>query len=253
MYNNSANYIGQYVELTNVPTEATSECNIGVTVYDASAVQIQGQPAPTFTVDDEVVLPTASKVGYTFVGWFDGETKVEKIAKGTIGAMTLTAKWEMIVVKHNVEFELNGGVCTTLPTEYEEGKGLVLPTPTKEGCTFLGWYDNAECTGTPVVVPSADCELYAKWSKETVTLTYVLGDVEATLDQTEVLVHVSDSFDLATPTYNSEYLKFNGWYLEPECVTIVRDVKEYTTENMTVYASWTEISGYTINLSLIHI
>ena len=169
MYNNSANYIGQYVELTNVPTEATSECNIGVTVYDASTVQIMSEPMNSYTIEDEIVLPALTKEGYNFLGWFDGETKVEKIAKGTIGAMTLTAKWEMIVVKHNVEFELNGGVCTTLPTESEEGKGLVLPTPTKEGCTFLGWYDNAECTGEAVTEISAtantDVKFYAQWEE----------------------------------------------------------------------------------------
>ena len=70
---------------------------------------------------------------------------------------------------HKVEFELNGGVCTTLPTEYEEGKGLVLPTPTKEGCTFLGWYDNAECTGEAVTEISAtantDVKFYAQWEE----------------------------------------------------------------------------------------
>lgn len=163
---------------------------------------------------------------------------------------TLANFWFSVSPVDYTVFANADGFWDTLQETYSATDVNTLLTPYRPYYVFEGWYDNAECTGTPVVVPSADCELYAKWSKETVTLTYVLGDVEATLDQTEVLVHVSDSFDLATPTYNSEYLKFNGWYLEPECVTIVRDVKEYTTENMTVYASWTEISGYTINYVL---
>ena len=142
------------------------------------------------------------------------------------------------------------GFWDTLQEKHTVTDVNTLITPYRPYYVFEGWYDNAECTGTPVVVPTADCELYAKWSKKTSKLTYVLGDVEATLDQTEVQVHVSDSFDLATPTYDSQYLKFNGWYLEPECVTIIRDIKEYTTEDITVYASWTEISGYTINYVL---
>ena len=199
MYNNSANYIGQYVELINVPTEATSECNIGVTVYDASTVQIMSEPMNSYTIEDEIVLPALTKEGYNFLGWFDGETKVEKIAKGTIGAMTLTAKWEMIVVKHNVEFELNGGVCTTLPTEYEEGKGLVLPTPTKEGCTFLGWYDNAECTGEAVTEISAtantDVKFYAQWEEVVVHEVVVDPNDSAAYQTIDAALEVANDGD----------------------------------------------------------
>ena len=73
-------------------------------------------------------------------------------------------------------------------------------TPYRPYYVFEGWYDNPELTGNPVKVIESDCTLYAKWSKQTVTLTYVIGDVDATIDQPEVLVHVSDSFDLVTPT-----------------------------------------------------
>lgn len=38
-----------------------------------------------------------------------------------------------------------------------------LPTPSKEGATFAGWYTNAECTGDPVTEVNTGCTLYAKW------------------------------------------------------------------------------------------
>ena len=51
----------------------------------------------------DFVLPTPYKTGYTFAGWYNGETKVEAIAAD----VELTAKWE--VVKYNVTWNLDGG------------------------------------------------------------------------------------------------------------------------------------------------
>ncbi|MBR0349730.1 MAG: InlB B-repeat-containing protein, partial [Clostridia bacterium] len=46
-----------------------------------------------------------------------------------------------------------------------DGKYGTLPTPTRPGHTFLGWYTNPSCTGDPVTADSqATCGmLYAKW------------------------------------------------------------------------------------------
>ena len=51
----------------------------------------------------DYVLPVPFKAGYTFAGWYNGETKVEAIAAD----VELTAKWE--VVKYNVTWNLDGG------------------------------------------------------------------------------------------------------------------------------------------------
>lgn len=142
------------------------------------------------------------------------------------------------------------GFWNLIETEYKDVDTNTLLTPYRPYYVFEGWYNNPELTGNPVKVIESDCTLYAKWSKQTVTLTYVIGDVDATIDQPEVLVHVSDSFDLVTPTYDDRYLKFNGWYLEPECINPVTKVNEYTNSDLMVYASWTEIDGYTINYVL---
>ena len=51
----------------------------------------------------DFVLPTPYKTGYTFTGWYNGETKVEAITAD----VELTATWE--VVKYNVTWDLDGG------------------------------------------------------------------------------------------------------------------------------------------------
>ena len=51
----------------------------------------------TFTTENSVTkLPEPARIGYRFQGWYDGETKVTELPKGTIGDKTLTAKWEKI-------------------------------------------------------------------------------------------------------------------------------------------------------------
>ncbi|WP_176244656.1 InlB B-repeat-containing protein, partial [Enterococcus sp. 3H8_DIV0648] len=51
----------------------------------------------SFTTENSVAkLPEPARIGYRFLGWYDGETKVTELPKGTIGDKTLTAKWEKI-------------------------------------------------------------------------------------------------------------------------------------------------------------
>ena len=83
-------------------------------------------------------LPLATKDGYEFLGWYDGETKVEKVS----GDATLVAKWSPI--QYEVTFMANGeealesekvnyGSLFTVPSS----TGLTIPA----GKYFDGWVD----------------------------------------------------------------------------------------------------------------
>ena len=74
--------------------------------------------------------------------------------------------WGYSGEEYTYSFDVNGG------SNIESIKSVVtieLPTPTKEGYYFGGWYDNAEFNGTPLVSPyysSSNHTLYAKWLTE---------------------------------------------------------------------------------------
>ena len=98
------------------------------------------------------------------------------------------------VVTSNIVFDLDGGICDNLPTTYEEGKELVLPTPTKDGYDFLGWEYNG--TVITVIAPTmtGDIALKAKWQEEDTTKAYFkkVTDVsELTEDAMYLIVYES--------------------------------------------------------------
>ena len=66
-----------------------------------------------YTVEsDDIVLNEPTKDGYTFDGWFVGESKIERIAKGSHGDLTLTARWTENIVVPPSDFTVENGVVT---------------------------------------------------------------------------------------------------------------------------------------------
>ncbi len=83
------------------------------------------------------------------------ESEEIKVGKGTVTE-----------IKHSINYELDGGKLEGAPTEYVEGKGLTsLPTPTKEGYEFEGWYYNGNKVTEISKNLTEDVVLTAKWKE----------------------------------------------------------------------------------------
>ena len=115
-------------------------------------------------------LPTPTREGYAFLGWFTEKTGGSKITgsyKFTKDA-TIYAQWKALPC---VTLDPCGGECDVLHVYASaDGKLGSLPTTTREGYRFLGWFDAPEggnkVTGaTPVV---KDMTLYAQWKDSTI-------------------------------------------------------------------------------------
>ena len=126
-----------------------------------------------YKVTSTYTLPTPVKEGYEFVGWYTNP-------EGTGSALTtIYAGWKgkLYAIWREAEpadvtWKLNGGnVGTTkLPEEITE-QPYTIPTPTRTGYVFLGWYDNANGTGTALTELPVGWKgtLYAIWREAKVT------------------------------------------------------------------------------------
>ena len=143
-----------------------------------------------------------------------------------------------MIIKHEVTFNLDGGVGGEGYAEsvkIGDGKILSLPTPTREGYNFLGWYSGETkiAEDTPI---TSDMSLTAKWEIKTFTVTFL--DYYGNTVSTET---VNWGESATAPTVDSviEKQKFNGWSADFSKVT----------EDMTVNALYVD-NTYTISYDL---
>ena len=214
----------------------------------------------TSTSDKNVVfdstygtLPEPTRIGYTFKGWYTAKTdgtQVKSTSMVNITAnQTLYAQWTANTYK--VTFDYNGGNTSTSSSTVTFGNTYgTLPSSTRVGYTFDGWY-TAKTGGTKVdantkVSIANDHTLYARWiaKKYTVTFDANGGSVStATIN----VAYGSTYGTLPTPTRNK--YKFEGWYTAASGGTVVTAATSVTTlGNQTLYAHWSPILVNSISL-----
>ena len=114
------------------------------------------------TPADQPADPT--KEGYTFIGWYNGESEWDFEAPVTTG-LILTAKWQ--VNQYTITFKPeNGGQDIVIKQDY--GTAITAPAnPTKTGYTFAGWDKTI-----PTTMPAGDMTITAQWQVNQYTITF---------------------------------------------------------------------------------
>ena len=180
-----------------------------------------------------------AKKGYTFVGWFNGETQFDA-TKGITDNITYTAKWSEKMF--TVTFDpANGGLIAT--QKVQEGKKAdKIADPTKVGYKFVGWYANGALFDFASEI-NANIDLHAEWvpAYVTVTMNANLGLLEDNKAQIQVQVPLGGTLteeQFNIPATRNGYV-FTGWV---DKATNGNPVTLNTTFNVstTIYAAWTE-------------
>lgn len=115
-------------------------------------------------------LPTATREGYDFTGWYTEATGGTQVTTSTVFSADTTVYAQYVAKEYKVTFNANGG-STDANDMTTSGQVLAsLPTATREGYTFTGWY--TEATGgtqvTTATVFAADATVYAQWKENVV-------------------------------------------------------------------------------------
>ena len=207
--------------------------------------------------------------GYTFAFWYLGEDEQNATAYDfntpVTENITLTAKWTQNT--YTVTFDPNGGnelaeADKTKAVKIGEAYGE-LPTPTRKGYNFAGWYTEAEegtvVTADTTVSAMTDHTLYAHWEAKKANVHIMifksndLGTPIVDRAYTTDAVY-GDTLDLAEIDPSS-YLDFDfeidgGWY-DDGLFNLYKKYVSGEQENKPAALTELQINGNWQNLKLI--
>jgi uncharacterized repeat protein (TIGR02543 family) len=191
-------------------------------------------------------LPTPTRANYKFAGWYtakSGGTAVNANAVlKTVGGATIYAHW---LKQYTVKFDANKGKVSKkskIVTGTE--KYSTLPTPTRAGYKFDGWFTKksggTKITASTKVAITKTTTLYAHWTVKKYTAKFnVNGGNKLAASKLKKTVTFDKKYGkLVTPSKKG--YKFAGWYTKKvggSKITSTSKVK--ITKTTTYYAHWT--------------
>ena len=205
-------------------------------------------------------LPTPTRTGYTFAGWYTQATGGDAVTSSTVmGADDVTIHAHWTINNYTLTYNVNGGNAlspdhksVTYNTAYGE-----LPTPTRTGYTFAGWYTlivGGTTVSNSTVMGADDVTIYAHWTANTYSVVF---DRQSGSGGTE---SVTATFNSAMPsatapsrtgyTFTGYYTSANGGgtqYYDENMVSV--SYWNITTNPSTLYANWTA-NTYTLTFNV---
>lgn len=225
----------------------------GGTVSPASTTKTHGSTLGTLPTPTRA---STAEYSYTFAGWFTAASDGTQISTTTTVTKDVTyyAHWTATKRSYTATFNGNGGSTpspSSITKKYNTALGT-LPTCTRTGYTFLGWY-TASSGGTKIsttTVVTKDITYYAQWSINSYTLTF--NPNGGTVTPTSKNLEYNSAYDtLPTPTRASDAqytYTFAGWYTAATGGTQVTAATKMAAKDTTVYAHWTSNTrSYTVS------
>lgn len=211
------------------------------------------------------VLPTATRIGYTFAGWYTLENNGVKVTKDTVmqsvHGETVYAHWN--ANPYNIRFDGNKASSGSMDAEYilyDETKPLAANAYKKTGYTFTGWDTKADGSGKTYhdednvlnLATNGVITLYAQWSANHYSVVFdrnhatggVVGAVSMIYDQ---------SRQLPANGFTRTGYQFDGWNTKADGSGQSYKDKAYVTNLATgrvttLYAQWKPLTDtrYTV-------
>ena len=190
-------------------------------------------------------LPTATRTGHTFQGWYtakSGGTKVSPSTTMEAANTTVYAHWS--VNAYTLAFDGNGGKASESSRKVQYGNQYgTLPTATRTGYAFQGWY-TARSGGSQVssstTMEAANTTVYAHWTVNTYTVSFDSNGGSAVASQS--VRYGSKATQPANPTRAGH--TFQGWYTARSGGSKY-DFGTAVTGDVTLYAHWS-VNSYTL-------
>lgn len=215
-------------------------------------------------------LPVLSETGCTFIGWYDGETKVIAGAYKVTKNVTLVAKWSKKTAKdddskttsYTISYFSDKGVTDASllnPITLSEDSVITaehLPKLSADGWNFEGWYDGETKVVVGVYKVTKNVLFIAKWSKSGQTeeepdkpiVTYTVSySSDKGVTDAELLNPITISEGTAITAEQLPELSAMGWSFEGWYDGETKVIAGYkVTKNITLVAKWSLNPKYTV-------
>jgi len=204
-----------------------------------------GSVSPTSIIGasgTEIRLPTPTRSGYIFNGWYSSASEGERYGGGdsytVSSSLTMYAQWTEGFV---ITFDANGGSVSSASLTVLPGTEITLPTPTRSGYIFNGWYSSASGGeryggGGDSYTVIGTLTMYAQWTDVFVITFNANG---GSVSPTSIIGASGTEIRLPTPTRIG--WNFAGWYSSASSGTRYGDNgSSYIVEgSLTMHAQWT--------------
>lgn len=186
------------------------------------------------------ILPTATRTGYIFDGWYNSASGGMKVTTSTSFSYNTIVYAHWISAEFMVTFNANGGNCDTSSSQTSNHKLSYLPTATRSGYKFDGWYTSASggSKATTSTTFSCNTTIYAHWISNEYTVTFNANGGSCSTSSMQTASHKLSSL----PTATKANCTFAGWYTSASGGTKILTATVFSYDT-TVYAHWSEING----------
>ena len=215
---------GRLATVTTPKYTVTFDSNGGSEVNSQEVEELKCITKPTNPVKD----------GYTFDGWYVNDERWVFSGYLVTEDITLKAKWN--VNTYTIYFYPNGGSCSINSLRVEYNTPYTLPTCTKDGYEFIGWFDsNQEEVKDGIYDIASNTNLYASYIINYLIHFDTQGGNEISDIGGKKLIQ-----SLEAPIRNG--YKFNGWYYNDTLITAPFEYN-FDHSGITLVANWIENVG----------
>lgn len=210
------------------------------------------------TTKPKPTLPTTTQrqgIEINDGGEFDDEPTTEPTTELTTEEYVASHRYE-----HRLFLDANGGDCETAYIVVIEGKAIgKLPTPTREGYVFNGWYNEdlkykTSLFGNKKTPLALTADTYYMLGDDAVATAQWLKIFDIELDANggecevdKITTYETQYYHSMLPIPTREDYVFDGWYTYPEGGTKIVSGASATLGTTKLYAHWIE-NSFTVTL-----
>lgn len=192
-----------------------------------------------YTIESgNITLVAPTRTGYTFIGWtgtdLADKTMTVVIPTGSYGNRIYTANWQ--ANNYTITFDANGGSVNVDSQTVMFDSAYTLPTPTRTGYTFAGWFNGDTKYNGGTWTTASDITLTAKWTANTNTI-YTVNHYLQNIDNDEYSFYEAQTLRGTSDTSVSPSVKNYTGFTAPAVQTVnvnpdgSRVVNYYHTRN----------------------